>query len=273
LWVCAQICAGNADGLVMTMNVAALNKTDFFEKTVFYFKQMDYLNSFLKEKSTGGPHGTHYFYWVPVKVMNSLPVKLWKYNRPPDQDRVKEIQEYMKTSKRMDGMIYLATIGDDLVCYESNHRREALKGLEDMSPILVDFLPNTTDDTVKEEFLRLNKAVSVPELYFSQNPEQLFSDLKIAVDDFCEIYKKHKVNSNKPQRPNFNRDILMDEFYRVIKELNIDVEEFITRLSRYNRRLMLKDKTGLSSKIIDKCNDSKLWLFAWSSKLDAKEIV
>jgi hypothetical protein len=179
----------------------------------------------------------------------------------------------MKESKRMDGMIYIATIGDDLVCYESNHRREALKGIEDMAMILVDFLPDATDDILKNEFIRLNKAVSVPELYFSQDPEQLFRDLKLAIDDFCETYKKHKVSTNKPQRPNFNRDMLMDEFYRVIKELNIDVEEFIKRLSRYNQKLMMKDKTGLTEKVIDKCNQSGLWLFAWSSKLNAKEIV
>jgi len=234
---------------------------------------MDYLETFLKEKATGGSHGNHYFYWIPVKVMNSLPIKLWKYNRPPDQDRVREIHEYMKVSKRMDGMIYLASIGNDLVCYESNHRREALRGLEDMCPILVDFLHNTTDDIVKEEFLRLNKAVSVPELYFSQNPEQLFADLKAAVDEFCETYKKHKVNSNKPQRPNFNRDTVMDEFYRIIKETNIDVEEFVKRLCKYNRKLLMKDKTGLSPKIVEKCTESGLWLFAWSSKLDAKEFV
>lgn len=234
---------------------------------------MEYLHSFLKEKATGGPHGTHYIYWVPISVFNSLPVKLWKYNRPPDSDRVREIHDYMKKSKRMDGMIYLATIGDDLVCYESNHRREALKGLEhDMCAILVDFLPNTTDDELKEEFIRLNKAVSVPELYFSQDPEKIFQDLRKAVDQFCETYKKHKVTSNKPQRPNFNRDILMDEFYRLLKELNIDVEELIKRLCKYNRCLMMSDRSTLSQKIIDKCNESGLWLFAWSSRLDAKKL-
>jgi hypothetical protein len=234
---------------------------------------MDYLQSFLKEKATGGQHGTHYIYWIPVKVFNSLPIKLWKYNRPPDTDRVHEIHEYMKESKRMDGVIYLASISDDLVCYESNHRREALKGIDEMAMILVDFLPNATDTILKDEFTRLNKAVSVPELYFSQDPEQLFHDLKVAVDAFCETYKKHKVSTNKPQRPNFNRDIVMDEFYRTIKELHIDVEEFIKRLCQHNRRLMLKDKSGLSQKTIEKCNESGLWLFAWSSKLDAKDMI
>jgi hypothetical protein len=234
---------------------------------------MDYLETFLKEKALGGPHGPHYYYWIPVKVFNSLHIKVWKHNRPPDQDRVREIHEHMKVSKRMDGMIYLASVGNDLVCYESNHRREALKGLDEMASILVDFLPNATNEIVKEEFLRLNKSVSVPDLYVSHNPEQLFADLKIAVDDFCEAYKKHKVASNKPQRPNFNRDGLMDEFYRVIKELNIDVEEFIKRLSRYNRKLMLKDKTGLSAKIVDKCSESGLWIFAWTSKLETGELL
>jgi hypothetical protein len=234
---------------------------------------MEYLHSFLKEKATGGQHGTHFMYWIPVTVFNSLPIKLWKHNRPSDPDRVLEIREYMKTSKRMDGIIYLATLGDDLVCYESNHRREALKGLEDVASILVDFLPNASDKVIKDEFIRLNKSVSVPELYFSHDPEQLFRDLKLAVDEFCETYKKHKVATNKPQRPNFNRDGIMDEFYRVIKELNIDVEEFITRLCRYNRTLMMKDRSGVSQKIIDKCTESGLWIFAWSSKLDTKEMV
>lgn len=234
---------------------------------------MDYLRTFLDERSVGGQHGTHLVYWIPVKVFNSLPIRLWKHNRLPDQDRVKEIHEYMKESKRMDGMIHLAMIGDELVCYESNHRREALKGLEDMATILVDILPNATDELVKSEFHRLNKAVSVPELYFSYDPEQNFRDLKLAIDDFCESYKKHKVTSNKPQRPNFNRDILTDECLRLIKELNIDVDELFERLCKYNMRLILKDKTGLPKKIAEKCSESGLWLFAWSTKLDANELV
>jgi len=41
----------------------------------------------------------------------------------------------------------------------------------------------------------------------------------------------------------------------------------------YNRRLLLKPKDGLSQKIIDKCNESGLWIFAWTSKLDVKDIV
>jgi hypothetical protein len=234
---------------------------------------MDYHQTFLDEKAASyGVHGTHRIYWVPINIFHSLPIKLWKHNRLPDQDRVKEIHEFMKESKRMDGMIYLASIGNELVCYESNHRREALKGLDDMLPILVDFLPSATDVMIKTEFLRLNKQVSVPELYFSHDPEQIFNDLKLAVDEFCEKYKKHKVTSNNPQRPNFNRDTLMQDFSRVIKELNIDVEELLVRLTRYNKKLILKDKTGLSKKIIEKCTESGLWLFAWSTKLNANEL-
>jgi hypothetical protein len=60
------------------------------------------------------------------------------YNRPPDKDRVAEIHDFMNQSKRMDGMLYVACVNKELVCYESNHRREALIGIEGMNPILVD---------------------------------------------------------------------------------------------------------------------------------------
>jgi hypothetical protein len=34
-----------------------------------------------------------------------------------------------------------------------------------------------------------------------------------------------------------------------------------------------RDKSKLAQKVIDKCEKSGLWLFAWSSKLNASELV
>lgn len=228
---------------------------------------------FNQEGIIGGPHGNHYVYWVPVRILNKMNIKLWKHNRPADEDRIKEIHEHMKKSGRMDGILYIASINDELVCYESNHRRLALQGLDSMTAtVLVDVLWDTTNEIVKDEFIRLNKAVSVPELYFSDDPLKIHNELKEMVDNFCKSYKSHKVNTNKPQRPNFNRDMLMDEFDRVVRECSIDVAELDKRLIRYNQRLMNKPTDKLSQKIIDKCTESGLWLFAWSSKLDSKEL-
>jgi hypothetical protein len=221
---------------------------------------------------SGGTHGSHSVYWVPVQVFNTLPIKRWKYNRPPDEDRVTEIRNHMLSSGRMDGIIYLACVNNDLVCYESNHRREALKNIPTLATILVDVLWDATNETVKQEFIRLNKSVSVPELYLSDDPLKVQAEIREVVDQFCKNYKTHKVNTNKPQRPNFNRDNITDEFTRLIQECQIDVQELIVRLEAYNKRLMIKSKDKLSSKIIDKCTESGLWLFAWSTRIDEKEL-
>jgi hypothetical protein len=171
----------------------------------------------------------------------------------------------------MDGMIYLACINHQLVCYESNHRREALKGLAEVADILVDIMWNATDEMVKQEFLRLNKSVSVPELYINEEevPRAVMSS---AVDAFCNNYKSLRSPSTHPHRPNFNRDKLTDEFYRVTKELQISVDELMTRLTRLNQTMASRDRRKLSPKVIEKCELAGLWLFAWSATLNVKEL-
>ena len=234
---------------------------------------MEYLQSFLKNTSIGGSHGDHHVYWIPIKVFNQLPIKLWKFNRPPDKDRVTEIHEHMKLSHRMDGIIYLAFINDELVCYESNHRREALKGIEVLADVLVDIIWNTTDYAIKSEFMRLNKAVSVPELYIQANADINFDGIRKAVEDFCVTYKTHKSTSSNPQRPNFNRDKLTDEFYRIIKENSITLDTLVQKLTEYNKHLSLIDHSKLPTKVVEKCSASGLWLFAKTSKLNETEFL
>ena len=226
----------------------------------------------LAKNAEGGPHGTHHVYWVPLKVFNTLPITSWKHNRPPDEGRIYEIHEFMKTSKRLDGMIYLACINHTLVCYESNHRREALKGLTEVADILVDVLWDATDEMVKAEFLRLNKAVSVPELYVTEEEVPL-SVVREAVDAFCKNFRPLQSPSPHPHRPNFNRDNLMDEFYRMMKELHIGIDELMDRLTRLNQSMAVREHRNLPPKVIAKCEATGLWLFAWSAKLNAKDLV
>lgn len=233
--------------------------------------QNNYSMSILQEhlKTYGGPHGSHHVYWIPLDVFNRLPIDTWKHNRPPDIERVAEIRSFMQESKRVDGLIYLACVNNKIVCYESNHRREALKeGMpSDMAHILVDVLWNATDDQVKQEFLRLNKAVSVPELYVT-NEEVSLEMVRNAVDGFCANYKLLRSPAARPQRPNFNRDRLMDEFYRVMKEHHIGIDELMERLTRQNQAMAQRDRRRLPAKVIAKCEAAGLWLFAWSDKLE-----
>ena len=233
-----------------------------------------FIKDFLSKNASGGQHGVgHYVYWVPIKVFHQLPVVRWKHNRPEDPDRVREIHDSTAVNKRMDGILYLACVNHQLVCYESNHRREALKGLEDVADILVDVLWGATDEDVKREFFRLNKAVSVPELYITDEPVVVDAEkLREVVDAFCRNYASHKVSSSRPQRPNFTRDMVFDEFYRAMKELSIDVDELSVRLQRLNQSMAQRDRGRLSEKTIAKCEGSGLWLFAWSPVLNLVDL-
>ena len=211
--------------------------------------------------------GTHVTYVIPVEDFNKLPIKRWKYNRPEDAARVAEIHEWMQTSRRMDGMIYLAFVDNELVCYESNHRREALKGLDDIHDIVVDVMWNATDDDVRQEFLRLNKAISVPELYIADDLTTVVTEVRKAVDQFCKNYSKLCVTSARPQRPNFNREMLTDEFVRLMREHNLTITQLVENLTQVNQRMAGRDRSKLSDRVVAKCEESGLWLFAWSSKI------
>jgi hypothetical protein len=216
--------------------------------------------------------GTHTVYWMPAKIFTQLPIKRWKHNRPPDDARVEEIREWIQTTKRVDGLIYLACVDNELVCYESNHRREALKGVDGLHNILVDMMWDVTDDQVKSEFFRLNKAISVPELFVTEQTDVRVEDLLQCVDGFCKNYAALKSNSRNPQRPNFNRDNFMQDLYQIVLDSGLGLEESMRRILQFNHDLRGRDTSKLSKTVIDKCERTGMWLFAWSGRLRAKDL-
>jgi hypothetical protein len=58
-----------------------------------------------------------------------------------------------------------------------------------------------------------------------------------------------------------------------MKENQIGIKEFVDRLQLLNTEMAGRDKTNLNEKVIAKCEKSGLWLFAWSSKLNASELL
>ena len=210
-------------------------------------------------------------YAVPMSVFRTLDVRQWKYNRPPDMSRVPEIHKWMKEFNRMDGVLNLAYIQNEgLVCFEANHRRLALEGLD--INVLLDVVWDATHEIVKHEFQRLNKAVSVPDLYIVEND----ANLRVQIEDAVALYRKkypiHESSCGRPCRPNFNRDKLTDEFTRLQRELCIPVAELLERLEKLNEKYKSRDKSKLSSNIQLKCSVSELWLFAWSPTIPTNEL-
>lgn len=251
------------------------SKTESVDQILFEARMTSLIKEYLANPAHASAdiQGRHTVYWMPCETFTKLKVKMWRYNRPIDEGRVAEIREWISVSKRVDGVIYLACVDDELVCYESNHRRMAIRGMEGIHNILVDILWDATDEEVKQEFQRLNKAVSVPELYITDAPIVSEAELRPMVTVFCANYGSHYVTSKNPQRPNFNRDGITDQFYRLCGELQIKPDELKTRINKLNTELATRDKTGLSAKIVEKCSKSGLWLFAWSTQLCAKDLV
>lgn len=242
--------------------------TNLFQPNMSIYKE--YLSN--PANASSDVQGKHTVYWMPYTTFGKLDISMWKYNRPLDETRVAEIRDWVDQSKRVDGVIYLACVNGKLVCYESNHRRVAIAGLVDLHNILVDILWDATDEDVKEEFQRLNKAVSVPELYVTKDPIITEAELRPMVTVFCANYGSHYVTSKHPNRPNFNRDGITDQFYRLCGELQIKPDELKMRINKLNNELATRDKTGLSAKVVEKCTKSGLWLFAWSTQLCAKDL-
>jgi hypothetical protein len=175
----------------------------------------------------------------------------------------------MTEFKRMDGVLNLAYIsGEGLVCFEGNHRRLALDGLD--ITVFADVLWDVTDEIVVHEFRRLNKSICVPDLYVTENHYAVRENIEKAVQEFRKKYPSMESSSGRPQRPNFNRDKLTDELFRLHKELGISIEDLIIKLNLLNETLKVSDKSKLSDSIKQKCEKSGLWLFAWNSSINMR---
>lgn len=211
-------------------------------------------------------------YAIPIDDFRELDIQSWKYNRPADMERVAEIHSWMAKSGRMDGVLNLAYIQHEgLVCFEGNHRRLALNGIT-IPVVLVEILWDATHEIVKAEFQRLNKSISVPDLYVEETATQIKVEIQEAVDWFRNTYPTHVSTSGRPQRPNFNRDMLANELHRVQKELQVPVHILLEHLEILNLEYSRKSRDKLSINTQVKCQLSGLWLFAWSPSISVDEL-
>jgi hypothetical protein len=206
-------------------------------------------------------------YYIPMEKYNELNVSQWKHNRPADMKRVDEIHNWMKQFNRMDGVINLACVsGYGLVCFDGNHRRLALKGLD--ITVKVNIVWDATDEIVTHEFRRINQSISVPDLYIEENDAIVIANVQNAVSEFIKRFDIQQSTAKNPQRPNFNRDNLTNQLFNLQKERNISIADLMTRNYSLNDALAIGDKTNLNEKIIKKCSEGGLWLFARSKTIN-----
>ena len=232
-------------------------------------------------------HGLHRVFLADSHIitMNS---RQWSKNRPPDMMRVDEIAKYITSNGSVDGILYFANIPDEgLVCYDGNHRREALMKAEKSYKIFINVIEHPSDKYICEKFVSLNRCVPVTELYLDNmdthnNMEHDGSQLKMKksilelANHFSEIWKDHRKTSPKPRRPNFNFDSLQQKLKDILDKCmggweSSNKRQLIDFINIHNNRIKSEIESNYNSnpnhkytftpRMIEKCQSSNCYLF------------
>lgn len=213
---------------------------------------------------------SHKLFKTTVAEFLTMPIKNWRFNRPVDKARSKEIAQHIQ-SKPIETLFYLAEIDGTYEVLDGIHRYTALKMLPvdyitdsiATSYVLLNIRINPTEGELVDFFKSFNKSIPVPDLYLL-NPDQVKRDIIAAIIDKWEkTYPMHFSTARKFQRPNINRtvftDILSDIYDKYEDQSADELEE---RLHKYNDIVYNKWKDEETPKTaIKKCKESGLWLF------------
>lgn len=169
---------------------------------------------------------------VYICPTNIIKYENWEKNRTPDDSRVVDMVVWLKRHKLhvlLPGTIsaWKRPNSDIFVIYDGIHRLEAAKMYQynnndlDIKCIFHATITDNENDIV-DNFININKSISVPFIY---NPPS-YSDVteikrikcKNIISEICSKYPYFLSPSKRPQKPNFNRDMLSDFIY----DLDID---------------------------------------------------
>jgi hypothetical protein len=212
--------------------------------------------------------GDHYIY-LCESVAITKNSKMWSKNRPCDRERVNELKKYIENNGYVDGFIYFANIsGEGLVCYDGNHRREALMELNKSYKIMINVLEEPTFEYLSNKFVSLNKCVPVTELFLDTSKSE---DTKKKVIDvtnhFCLKWKQHRKTTPNPNRPNFNRDQLQSKIVNILDYFNISLDNItydliIYYINEFNKQIEnRKFSIKCTKSMLEKSMQSGCFLF------------
>lgn len=229
---------------------------------------------------------------VSIHDLLQAPIMNWQYNRPADPERCEEISRYIYRSKKpVDTMLYLSlnqkTNQFDVI--DGIHRYTALTNIKKQteeldlitnefgtdpcewlfdSYMILNIRLNATDGELVELFQSLNKSNPIPELYV----RDVKKDKKDCVESVCHkwqsMYKTHFSASNKPQKPNINRDRFIDILDAVYDKLHLTEEtksKLEQALQRTNVHISQNLPAKLTKSIKEKCELTGCWLFIYTS--------
>ena len=236
-------------------------------------------------------HGDHLLYLADSHVITRNS-KIWSQNRPPDTLRIEELKRYIEKIDYVDGILYFANISDEgLVCYDGNHRREALNLINKSFKIFINVIESPSYRYLCDKFVSLNKCVPVTELYLDLDINEEVSttndtqitplikketniskeQIKQVIQELAKFYankwKDHRKTSPNPNRPHFNWDSLQLRLKRILEKENklttlLSIESYKSFIESYNTQIGLTKFTyGISTKTIAKCDRNNCYIF------------
>lgn len=203
----------------------------------------------------------------------------WKYNRNLSNDKVESILNSIKDKYILDTVLHFFYVNDNgiekLICFDGNHRREALILLYKMNNINIKVCCyiykcqniNFLDKEIVDKFRIINQMTPIPDIYNdiieNLDNNKMLIDKKNIIEEVFVLYKKkyklfYSVNS-KCRRPNFNETTFKD-LCNVFTFNN--KQELISCLEDYNSEKKKKlYNIGLSKTTIAKCETQKFYIF------------
>jgi hypothetical protein len=232
---------------------------------------------------------------VKIKVIDlvkSAHITNWIYNRPPDEARCPCIAKHIYTSKKpLDTMLHLSFNHQKCIfeILDGIHRYTALKMIyqENIQPIdlltpsefgnnqdaavwlfdnyvILNIRFNASIGELIDIFQNINKSNPIPELYIKDIQKEKRDIIENVCNHWQIKYKSHFSSSQKPNRPNINRDRFIDLLEKVYEKYNIaeDSKQVLYQvLEQANKYVQAYPPKKVPMSVMEKCLETGCYLF------------
>ena len=163
----------------------------------------------------------------------------WRFNRPYDDVRSREIAKSLEHSKITDGVVCICYLpSDGFVVFDGNNRVNASKFIKNPIHVIVHFYHFTTHNEVVRKFVDINKSEPCPSIYVRQNQEVKNIALSVQnrlYDKFPRVFSTNP-NTKKPYTTKNKFMVMMEEFLDT-RDKPVSSEEIYDKLLKYNEHL------------------------------------
>ena len=202
----------------------------------------------------------------------------WKYNRILNNDKIQAISNTIKDKLILDTVLHFFYINNNgkehLICFDGNHRREALILLyktKDINIKVCCYIYKCQSDNIDNEIIKkfniINQMTPIPDIYLdilnnlNDNNSYNFIKKKDIIENVFNTYKQkyksfYSINS-KCRRPNFNETTFKDLCNNLVFNSQNELEKELESLNCSKKNFDNK----ISKNIIFKCKTQDFYLF------------